>query len=192
MNLHILLLDRRGRVLWALGVSQEVIGQALVDLAFDEDRAMVGENLARCVVKGEAAEFVARWQCSPKDAAGWALTSLHPVEPQPTILSVAALSISSLLPANYMEFNEADRELLGLLADDHNIKDAATTVDRSESAIDNRIRSLKTKMGKHTLHGLVAGAIRGQLVPMSPPHFSLTEAPGESRKSSSSPASSLP
>ena len=77
------------------------------------------------------------------------------------------------MPASYVEFNDADKELLALLADDHNIKDAATTIDRSESAIDSRIRSLKMKLGKHTLHGLVAGAIRGLLVPMSPPQFSL-------------------
>lgn len=191
-NLHILLLDRRGQVLWTLGGSKEIIGHALPDLAIDEDRTLVEENLARCVIRGEEAEFAARWRCPPKEDTGWTKTSLHPVEPQPTILNVAALSISSVVPANYQEFNNSDKELLGLLADDHNIKDAATTVDRSESAIDNRIRALKAKLGKHTLHGLVAGAIRGRLIPMSPPHFSLrtdsAEEPLPSRQISYRPA----
>lgn len=91
------------------------------------------------------------------------------------------------MPDNFDRFTDAERELLRLLAEDHNIKDVATTVDRSESAIDARIRGLKTKMGKHTLYGLVAAAIRARLVPSIPPEIAESL---KALQSSRSPASS--
>lgn len=173
-NLYILLMDSRGRVLWALSEREHPIqGRVLSDLVFEDDRERVEECLARCIIKGEVVEFTARWHDHYSDAVGWTLSLLRPIDPP--LANVAALSIHKVLPANHNEFSNSDRELLGLLADDHNIKDAANTVDRSESAIDARIKNLKSKLGKHTLPGLVAAAIRGSLVPMTTPTFGSME-----------------
>ena len=171
-NLFIKLLDRRGRVMWVSdGIDAAVWDKPMLEYADEPDRAIVEENFSRCVVKGETVQFSARWYCPLADATVSCLTVIHPLEPESLPTSVAAVLVQSILPENFDEFTDADRELLCLLANDRNIKDVATTVDRSESAIDARIRGLKTKLGKHTLHGLVAAAVRNRLVPLFPPEF---------------------
>jgi hypothetical protein len=169
-NLFIKLLDRRGRILWINNqIDRSLWDKPYVEYAVEEDRKLVEESFTRCVVFGETVEFAARWYCPISNTNGWWLTQIQAVESG--MGDLAAILVQTQLPENFTEFNEADRELLSLLADDHNIKDAATTVDRSESAIDARIRGLKTKTGKNTLHGLVAAAVRGRLVPMVTPEF---------------------
>ena len=170
-NQFIKLLDRRGRLLW---ISDQIDptkwDKPMLEYAHDEDRAAVEENFSRCVVKGESVGFAARWYCPIIDATIWCWSRIHPSEPL-VPSAVAAILVQSILPDTWNQFTDADKELLKLLADDHSIKDVATTVDRSESAIDARIRGLKSKMGKHTLHGLVAAAIRARLAPSLPPEF---------------------
>jgi DNA-binding CsgD family transcriptional regulator len=170
-NLFIKLLDRRGRIIWNQRGRDPANWKdaPLQEAGVAEHRQMIDENFYRCIVGGETVEFAAKWYCPSLKADVWLQTTFHPIDPKVGGGHIAALVVQSLLPENHEEFSETDREMLRLLADDHNIKDVAETVDRSESAIDTRIRNLKTKLGKHTLHGLIAGAIRGRLVHFEPP-----------------------
>lgn len=171
-NLFIKMLDRRGRVMWiSEGMDAGIWDKPMLEYAHEDDRELCDENFARCIVKGESVSFAARWHCPITKRVEWCWTRIHSLEPTDLPTSVAAVLTQSVLPSNYGQFTEADRELLRLLADDHNIKDVATTVDRSESAIDARIRGLKDKLGKHSLHGLVAAACRAKLICLMPPEF---------------------
>lgn len=81
---------------------------------------------------------------------------LHPC---PDLPVVAAVGICSLLPDNYKDFTQDDRELVQYLADDMSLKEIAAKLNRSESAIDSRIKILKDKLGVRNLAGLVASAL---------------------------------
>jgi len=187
-NLFVKMLDRRGRLLWISDqIDPSLWDKPLLDYAHQEDRAIAEENFSRCVLKGESVGFASRWYCPISESTVWCWTRIHALEPKvPT--TVAAVMVQSVLPDNWDQFTDSDKELLRLLADDHNIKDVATTVDRSESAIDARIRGLKTKLGKHTLHGLVAAASRARLIPLLPPEFAESLAKLATRRAASSPA----
>jgi DNA-binding NarL/FixJ family response regulator len=61
-------------------------------------------------------------------------------------------------------FSHLDREVLFLLAHDCSIKHIPALLDRTQSAIDNRIRRLKDKTGCDTLHGIMAYALKTKML----------------------------
>lgn len=164
-NLFVTLLNRRGQILWSTVKSNPGLeGRLFTDLVIEDDRDQMNNELAECIVGGKSRVFTSRWHC-PSPPQINVLTQLHPVEPSEG-LTVAAISVQRHVPGNFSEFNEADKALLRLLSQDHTIKEAATAMSRSESTIDVRIKHLKVKMGSQTLHGLIAAALGGSLVPM--------------------------
>ena len=54
--------------------------------------------------------------------------------------------------------------MLRLLCEDHTLKEIAGAMHRSESAIDTKIKTLKEKLGRKTLAGLAAFALRHGLI----------------------------
>jgi DNA-binding CsgD family transcriptional regulator len=164
-NVFIKLVDRQGTVLWAGGYDYNAWEKPLMDYVDKEDKARVLGLFADVIIRGECVNFFTRW-FSPilKKSGIWAHTRIMPVNNVHRIQAIAAVVTQVRLPENFGEFNDNDRQLLSMLADDCNVREVAAKLDRSESAIDMRIRALKAKLGANTLHGLVALGFRGNVI----------------------------
>lgn len=157
---YVKLVDRRGRVLWINGIDAKTWDKSLLDYADSGHREKVSSAFARCVIHGETLSIDAMWYCPITETDEWCRSWMYPTDLEP----VAAVIIQSLLPKNYPDFSTADEEILRMLASDMPVKAVAEALDRSESAIDTRIRSLKAKLDANTLHGLVAKARSANLL----------------------------
>lgn len=146
----VILLDAHGRIVWP----ESDQGRFIETVASDY-RANVAELLCGVILEEKTAEINFL-----ETSSGWCCARLQPTD----LLGVSVCLIVADLPTNFLEFGDQDLQLLRLLAEDHSIKEIAELMQRSQSAIDARIKSLKEKLGRETLHGLVAAAIKSRLV----------------------------
>lgn len=156
--LYIKLLDSRGNIIWANDDLKRK-HEKLLDYTVDEDRQKFHDIFSRCVVDGEVAEVVCRHNCS--DPPVWAKHTFFPMQ----YGIIACVAASRVLPGSYPEIQDAEKEVLSLLAQDSPIQAIARALERSPSTIDSRLRSIKSKLGTDTLHGLVAKAIACNVIP---------------------------
>lgn len=155
---QIKLLDQRGRVIWSQPGDSETWPKSFLESAADSLAAEAA--FAQCVIRGEANDYVGHWDSEGGVVLYWA--RFFPVGTD--IGQVAAVAIVHELPETYFTVTPQETEVLELLAKDLSVKEIATALDRSESTIDQRIRSLKNKLGRETLHGLVGSAVLGRLL----------------------------
>lgn len=167
-NFVLMLLDHRGRILWSSDHPTDskppFYGVSVCSLINESDRDDCERIISGCIVYNRPAQFVLRAEVPPrsvldKDSTNIRFTFL-PADTAP----VAMCLIASILPSNYDQFSDEDRQVLGLLAQDQSLKEIATKMDRSRSAIDSRIKSLKEKLRQRGIGGLVAAAIRLRLI----------------------------
>lgn len=97
----------------------------------------------------------------PEAACGLYLIDLLPTQ---ALVTIAAIGIVREIPDYWESVGTEDREILKLLAQDASLKEVSQKLFLSESAIDSRIRKLKTKLGVENIGGLVATAIQNFLV----------------------------
>jgi DNA-binding CsgD family transcriptional regulator len=170
-SVFVKLVDRQSTVLWVGGYDYAHWNKPLLDYVDGEDKRRVESLFADVIIRGQVVEFVARWSCPMTELGSiWTLTRIMPVGNVQRIQAIAAVVVQQVLPDNFTEFNANDRQLLGMLAEDRSVREVADKLDRSESAIDMRIRALKGKLGVTTLHGLVAAGFNCNLVSKpSPP-----------------------
>jgi DNA-binding CsgD family transcriptional regulator len=161
-NLIVRLGDRRGRLLWSSDTptdSPRDSGQFL-KLVGESSREEVQEKLSQCIVFGRPGQLICEASRRESDLLVPCQVTLLPVD----VNSIAICAISSALPLNYQDFDEQDVQVLRLLADDCSLGEVAEKMHRSQSAIEARIKNLKAKLGKKTIGGLVAAALRNRLI----------------------------
>ena len=161
-NILICLVDTRARILWTSDDplnERGHVGHAALDLYPEIIRPRVLHLLSRCILEGKVESYTEKATKLPSESNGrlylWRITML-PVD-QPNL---AAMLIASVLPDCYGEITGDEKSLLRMLADDKTLKEIAGSMNRSESAIDSKMRLLKQKLGRTTIGGLVALALR--------------------------------
>lgn len=165
-NTFVGLFDRRSRTLWMstdpLG-EQGMTGRAILDNVPEADRAFVREQVSRCVVDGETVSYMV-WGPAPSKNLPEHKSQFRVTLIPANVGEAAFCAICTVLPARFDEITERDRKILRLLADGADLGAIATEVHLSASAVDNAIRRLKGLVGRDTLAGLVAVAIRQAII----------------------------
>jgi len=157
-NNYVFLLDKRAHVVWC-SEHTPIPENRLLDSIPIEDAGIVEAAVSRCILHNETVEYVTHGRRGGNMPEGPPVLWKVRISPSPDLPVVAAIGICSLLPGNYKDFTQDDRELVRYLADDMSLKEIAAKVSRSESAIDSRIKVLKDKLGVRNLAGLVASAM---------------------------------
>lgn len=164
-HIGIYLLDKRSRNLWGsvdpLNKAGSFVGKSVHDFYKPATAAAIMRITSECIIDGKEVAYVARTDRT-EDQALWRVTIL-PAD-SPSLPNTSAVAICTMLPDNYFEITEDEKIVLGLLADDYTLKQIAGKMHRSQSAIDSKIKSLKTKMDCRTIGGLVAKAVRGSII----------------------------
>ena len=139
-------------------------GSVIMDMLPESERAVLREALQVCIVENKTAYYILHGPPSPGMIAGpdikWRVT-LIPYESDGT---AAAVAICVVLPSNYAEFNDDDKNVLRYLSKDMTLKDIAASCNRSESAVDAKIRILKDKLNVSNLAGLVGAALVNHVI----------------------------
>lgn len=139
------------------------VGTSVLDLYPDETRELAFERMSNWIMKGKSAAYITAvfdWpRTEHRDLINKRIT-LIPFDSG----ELAGAAISTVLPKNYHELTADDFTLLRLMADDKALKDIAHEMNRSTSAINAKVKSLKTKLGCKTLAGLVALALRSGMI----------------------------
>jgi hypothetical protein len=142
--------------------AHESKGKTLIDYAYEDDRAIVEAHLSRCIIHGSEETCEARWYYLDEkthektDSVVWVKSTFFPISRE--VLAISAIAVHHILVDRTESFADHDREVLQLLANDNNVNQISNRLNRSPSTIDSRIRSLKERLGKNTLHGLVSAA----------------------------------
>lgn len=167
-NIYVALADRRARLLWANTFPDQSLldsEKPFFDFIHPDDLQRVKDAFARCVIHGEIVDLSIRaLHYSPQSTE---LTySTYQARYYPCDIQhaphVAAVIVSHVVPSG-VELSDTDREVLKGLMDDKTIKEIADHLDKSQSTIDSRVKTLKDKLGVQTLPGLVASAMRSYL-----------------------------
>ncbi len=139
-------------------------GDSVIDLYPLEVRDEAFKRISEWIVSGKSDSWVVQahdWRPGKeKKVQNWKIT-VYPLDHG----ELAGLSLSTILPDNYFDLTEDDLTLLRLLVADKGLKEIATEMDRSASATDARVKSLKKKLGCKTSAGLAAKAVWCHLVP---------------------------
>jgi DNA-binding CsgD family transcriptional regulator len=164
--MYVALLDRQGRTRWSNYGEQELreiwsTDKSFLDFVHPSDQQRVEEAFARCVIRGEPGCWTMRLATS--DRVVHCHGEIGPVE----LGEVAAVYTWAPLPAGYQDFTEAELETLRLISAGVSVRQIAKRLGKEESTIDTRIRGLKQKLGRETLHGVVGQAARLGLLPRS-------------------------
>ena len=161
-SMSVSLLDRRGRIIWS---SKQDFDRKrpIFESLHPEDRDQFSEKLSRCIVQGDHLDATVR--VALRDSYEWRALKILAVDGvEQTVITVAAVVISHKLPLDPSQLTTADLSVLQLLAADKTIRETAEELDRSESTVDLRIKSLKQALDAKHLHGLVAKAVEYRLV----------------------------
>lgn len=155
--MYVSLLDRRGFPLWFnhdVPDHDAFKNHSFLDDVHPDDLARIEAAFARTIIRQEEVEYNVRCIVDGRETVFHA--RLYPIEGEPAVICLSTVLEDKRL-------TEAEIEVVNLLAQDHTIKEIASITHRSESAIDARVKSLKTKLGMTTLHGVVAEAMRLRL-----------------------------
>lgn len=158
-NTFVFLLDKRAHIVWCSEQST-VPAHSLLDALPVSETATVESAVSRCLLRGETAEYTTIGERTATMPEGNPVTwrvRLFPYNHE--FSTIAAVGVCSLLPDNYSSFTQDDRDLIGYLAADMSLKEIAHRLNRSESALDSRIKLLKDKLNVNTLAGLVGSAM---------------------------------
>lgn len=167
MGVAVALVDKRGRVVWVSDDPANAHGRTpihVADSVIPDDREMVLDLLSRVVLRGETVDYLTYGQPMPSqgpvgEIIRWRVV-MWPVDEG----ALAACCVIHPVMNAFDEITDSDRELIRHLANDCTLKEAAEKMFVSESAIDNRIKNLKKKMGVKNIGGLVAKAVRHHVV----------------------------
>lgn len=161
----VLMIDSRGRALWnSLEPFSPDEPTLIIDQVPADCRRQVLENLSRCIVSGEITEYLTLGntpRVDPGASENWHVV-LYPANDR--LPGVAAVAVCRVLPTNHGEITQEDKDLIRLLCDDYTLKEIATRMFLSESAIDTRIKHLKGKLGVKNIGGLVASALMQSVI----------------------------
>lgn len=139
------------------------VGSSLLDLYPEGIRERAFEHISKWIMTGKSSSYIASvydWPREVHDLVVSKKITLMPLDSG----ELAGAAFSTVLPENYRELADDDFTVLRLMAQDKPLKEIAHSMNRSKSAIDARIKSLKTKLGCQTIGGLVALAIQCALI----------------------------
>lgn len=172
-NLFVTLHDKRTRILWMSDDptnERGMVGSSLINLWPTEEYDKLQWAINSCFMRSEPIGLTVRlsggvrWRITmiPVDStqmAGDARVDLNALAP-----GVSVIAIGSRLPENYEEIGADEKDLLRMLCDDCTLKQIASKMLLSESAIDAKIKKLKQKLDVHNIGGLVAAAINRSVI----------------------------
>lgn len=160
------ILDKKARFRWTSRDPHNehgYVGRSVIELYPEDTRLNAFHSLSQWIMGGKSEAYIA-------DVFDW------PSEDETRVISkkitllpfdygeLAGISITTILPESHEAVVDDDRTMLRLMAADMPLKDIAHEMNRSKSAIDARIKSLKTKLRCQTIGGLVALAIQCALI----------------------------
>lgn len=157
----LVLIGTRGRIVWLSMDAPHLIGLPFYEPIHEDDRHIAIDALKTASVDGQTVRYSVRapHALPPNDVLAWDAV-MFPVDREGIIACVACWTI----PHNHGDFSVDEIEVLRLMAQDCTLKQIARKVNRSESAIDGRIKVLKEKLKVNTLPGLVASAISMHII----------------------------
>lgn len=152
--------DKNCRIRWSSSNSN--VGKSAMDFYPDNIREMVFEKFSRCIVMRTTECFTAGafdGPSEPRCAVTWKVT-IVPFD----FRELACIVVATVLPDHYYDLTPDDLIVLRLMSQDNQVKDIAHSMNRSKSAIDARIKSMKLKLNCTTIGGLVALALQTALI----------------------------
>lgn len=158
------LLDRQFRILWSSRLPEpnsEAVGVSAFDILDRKYHDLAKQAFADCLIEGKVGSYVVEsdiFEPTGKRRARLRI-ALYPVTNTSDVAMV--LITHELHPAG--EVQEMDRTILRMLANDRSVGDVAEALHRSESAIAQRIKAMKQRFGRTSLHGLVAQAVEWRM-----------------------------
>lgn len=161
---QIVLFDKRGRTQWstALAEADDLYGKDFFQFLAVGDQDRVKQLFAKCIIDGSCVDYITDGMHASFRDEGVMYPFHVTLYPIARVIEAAVCAVVRVIPT--WNLDEQDLTLLKLAADDHPVKEIAALMHRSESAIEVRIRNLKAKTGKTTLVGVVAEAIRRNLL----------------------------
>jgi DNA-binding CsgD family transcriptional regulator len=166
-NFLVCLVDKRGRTIWNSNDpldSEDASGKAIVDTVLPADRETVLDALSRCFFKDETVDYEVTGEPPPASdqqrLTAWRVRLL----PITNLTMIAGCCVCQALPEYHAEITPDERKMMALLCEDNTLKEIAQAMFLSESAIDNKMRGLKDKLGVKNIGGLVATAMREALI----------------------------
>ncbi len=144
--------DKNSKIRWTS--SKQNLGRSSIDFYPENIRAAVLERFSQCIVLEQPTSFIAHAFDGPEE----------PRRLPFDFRELAAVVLASILPVGYSALSDDDLSVLQLMSEDKALKDIAHEMNRSKSAIDARIKSVKTKLGCETIGGLVALALTNSMI----------------------------
>ncbi len=159
-------IDKRAHFRWtSLDPTNQhgYVGQSIIDLYPPDVRDDAFERMSQWLLNGHSDSWIVQAYDFPRSTPDKIVNvkvTVYPFDHG----EMAGVSLVTVLPANYFDLTEDDFKLLKLLVADNSLKEIAAAMDRSASAIDARIKSIKEKLGCKSIAGLAAKAVWCHLV----------------------------
>lgn len=152
--------DKKCRIRWSS--SEANVGECSMDFYPPSVRPAVFEKFSNCIVMQKPECFTAEafdQPTEPRNSVTWKVTML-PFD----FGELACIVLATIVPCTVRQLSLDDLSVLRLMAKDKPLKDIAHAMNRSKSAIDARIKCIKSKLNCQTIGGLVAFAMQSALI----------------------------